>query len=207
MGITLGEIVSEFSRGPDDWVSEELGSPSQDKTVFNAYKKLIGIKAFSNKAYFVAPPKFLGDQRASYNQKLKFRLKISASDLGPRPSLDDIVITGGLEDMPKQISIPINGQGNPMPSGELQTYEFRLNEHSFSGWLPQLTTSEFFHLFSNVLSIKIRGSYTTGGEGFIDNVQLESAERGYLGQPAKWLEECDCPTGYSGQFCQSCSAG
>jgi len=205
-GYIKSVIASEFSRGPDDWASEDPGHSLQDKTIFNAYKKLIGIKSSSDTAYFVAPPKFLGDQRASYNQELRFRLKVGASDLGPRPSMEDIIIIGG-GDNPKQISLPITEQNNPLPSEELQQFSFILSDHPMHGWIPRLGTQDFISILADVKDIKIRGAFVDKGEGFIDSVQLDSAERGYSGQKVTWIEECDCPTGYSGQFCQTCQAG
>uniref|UniRef100_A0A8D2NB71 LAMC3 protein n=1 Tax=Zonotrichia albicollis TaxID=44394 RepID=A0A8D2NB71_ZONAL len=40
----------------------------------------------------------------------------------------------------------------------------------------------------------------------LSQVQLTSAHPG-PGPRAGWVEECTCPTGYSGQFCQSCAPG
>ena len=35
-------IKSQFLRGPDDWTAEENGRNIRDRTIFNAYKKIIG---------------------------------------------------------------------------------------------------------------------------------------------------------------------
>ena len=168
----LGVIKSEFSRGPDDWVSEDPSRPLHDKTIFNAYKKLIGLKSSSHAAYFVAPPKFLGDQRASYNQQLRFSLKVGASDLGPRPSVEDIIIIGG-GDNPNQISLPITEQNNPLPSESLQSFAYRLNENPNLGCIPRLGAKDYISILLNITAIKIRGSFVQNGEGFIDGVQLD----------------------------------
>ena len=45
------------------------------------------------------------------------------------------------------------------------------------------------------------------GRGFLDDVKLETAHRGAAGEPADWVEHCQCPTGYVGQFCESCAPG
>ena len=46
------------------------------------------------------------------------------------------------------------------------------------------------------------------GVGFIDNVRLGSARQGLNSNPrAVWVEECSCPEGYIGQFCESCAPG
>lgn len=43
--------------------------------------------------------------------------------------------------------------------------------------------------------------------GFLDDVKLETARRGAAGAPATWIEMCTCPSGYVGQFCESCAPG
>lgn len=50
-------------------------------------------------------------------------------------------------------------------------------------------------ILTNLTAIKIKGTYATQGVGFLDNVQLETASRGVAGQPALWVENCDCPPG------------
>lgn len=60
-------------------------------------------------------------------------------------------------------------------------------------------------VLSNLTAIKIRGTYFPEGVGFIDDVKLKTARRGAAGQPANWIEFCTCPTGYVGQFCESCA--
>lgn len=44
------------------------------------------------------------------------------------------------------------------------------------------------------------------GTGYLDNVTLVSA-RPVSGTPAPWVEQCVCPVGYKGQFCQECASG
>lgn len=44
------------------------------------------------------------------------------------------------------------------------------------------------------------------GTGYIDNVTLVSAQP-VPGVPAPWVELCQCPAPYRGQFCESCAPG
>ena len=67
-------------RGLDGWTAEEEGRNIPDRTIFNAYKKIIGVQSETAPAYFLAPKNFLGDQLASYGQLLKFRLKLGSGD-------------------------------------------------------------------------------------------------------------------------------
>lgn len=102
--------------------------------------------------------KYLGDQRAAYNQFLNFSLKIGED--GPQATLEDIVLEGaGLS-----ISLPIFGQGNPLPTTFIQSYRFRLHEHSAYGWNPRLTPHDFISILSDLTAIKIKGTYTPEGK-------------------------------------------
>ena len=149
----------------------------------------------------MAPDKFLGDQRSSYNQDLHFRLRIGEN--GPSPTVQDVVVEGA----GFSISQAIFGQGNKLPTVKDQEYTFRLHESPDYGWQPRLAARDFMSLLSNMTAIKIRGTYTPEGVGFLDDVKLAAARRGAAGQPAQWIEMCTCPEGYVGQFCESCAPG
>lgn len=143
----------------------------------------------------------MGDQRGSYNQEMNFTLRIG--EHGPKASADDIVLEGnGL-----RISHPIFGARNNLPTIQSQEYSFRLHEHPDFGWNPRLNAREFMKILSNLTSIKIRGTYTPNGVGFLDNVKLKTARRGAAGTQASWVEMCTCPDGYIGQNCESCAPG
>ena len=45
------------------------------------------------------------------------------------------------------------------------------------------------------------------GVGFLDNVKLESARPGNGYDEVSHIEQCTCPEGYVGQFCESCAPG
>ena len=89
----------------------------------------------------------------------------------------------------------------------MQEYKFRLHENPEFGWNPSMNAIDFMNVLSNITAIKIRGSYSSQGIGFLDNVKLASAVRGNSGEQAKWIERCNCPEGYQGQFCQYCIPG
>lgn len=129
-------------------------------------------------------------QRGSYNQELNFTLRIG--EHSPKPSADDVILEGaGL-----RVSRPIFGQRNALPSIQNQDYSFRLHEHPDFGWNPRLPSRDFMSILSNLTAIKIRGTFTSRGVGFLDNVKLETARRGAAGSPAPWIEMCSCPEGY-----------
>lgn len=166
--------------------------------------------------FFLHPPaQFLGDQRASYNQELKFKLRIN--DIGPRPSVEDVIIEGGGAKTTR-ISLSITDQKNPLPGYEvggcgtttisttnvsqthtymeyfffltlqMQEYVFRLHENTEFGWSPRLSSKDFIAILANITGIHIRGTYVLSGVGFLDEIRLGSAERGGAGPPATWIE-------------------
>ena len=92
-----------------------------------------------------------------------------------------------------------------MPSYELQEYKFKVHEEF--GWIPALSTSEFMLVLSNITDIQVRGSYASSGVGFLDDFEMDSAELRGTGPPANYIEKCECPNGYEGQFCERCQPG
>ena len=135
------------------------------------------------------------------------------------PSEEDIVLEGGEG---TTVAISVIAQDNPRPGASLQSYQFRLHDHQSLGWRPRLTPAQFMGIMSNLTAIRIRGTYTTPGEGFIDTVELETAlvklqfdgqfiqhlfQPGTGGETAKWIEQCECPVGYKGRHCETCEPG
>ncbi|GIY97709.1 laminin subunit gamma-1, partial [Caerostris extrusa] len=200
-GYSAVSIESTFVR---DW--ERWDSIDYHKRVvpfkYGQINQEIEVTANSREpVYFIAPARYLGDQRTAYNQFLSFTLRIGEE--GPQATLEDIVLEGnGLS-----VSLPIFGQGNPLPATFNQEYKFRLHEHSAYGWNPRLTPRDFISILSNLTALKIKATYTPEGTGYLDNVQLDSAHRSPLGKEATWIEMCTCPEGYVGQYCESCAPG
>lgn len=169
---------------------------------YSKYSKNIGITAKGNShLYFSAPDRFLGDQRASYNRLLKFKLQL-IDQVGPS-LLNDVILEGA----GTKVSLLLFAQKNEMPDQELREYSFRLHESSEYSWQPSQSSRGFMSILSNLTAIKIRGTYSTKGEAFLDDVELQTAFRGSAGRPANWIEQCTCPEGYLGQFCESCAPG
>lgn len=200
-GYSRYQHESVFARNNERWGAVERN----DKSVAVEYDKesqTIRVAALSDEAvYFVAPERYLGDQRASYNQILQFTLRIGENT--PVPMATDITIEGS----GAYITNTIFAQRNPIPATQNQVYKFRLHEHQDYGWQPRLSARAFMSILTNLTAIKIRGTYTRMGSGYLDDVHLETASRGVAGRSAYWIEQCECPTGYVGQFCESCAPG
>jgi len=190
-------IESYFTHDTEGWTAQDkLSGKLKPKLNENGIKLEA---AGHDVAFFIAPPKFLGDQKSSYNQFLTFNLKIE--NKSPRTGKEDIILEGsGLK-----ISQEIINQENPVPSARKQFYRFRLSERD--GWSPKVSFKKFMHILSNLTALKIRGVYSYDSVGFISHVRLESAQQLANGQEADWIEACECPPGYAGQHCQSCAPG
>ncbi|CAN8019241.1 unnamed protein product, partial [Ixodes persulcatus] len=201
-GYSKHTIYSTFTRDKEHWKAvDSRGARVPTRHEYAAHHLAVAAPG-ENQVYFVAPERFLGDQRGSYNQNLTFTLRIGEE--GARSSLEDVV----LESPSQSVSQHIFGQGNPLPSIRNQDYRFRLHQDSRYGWSPTLSAHEFMALLANLTAIKIRATYLPRGTGFIDNIELHTAQRSQYGsEAASWIEMCTCPDGYVGQFCESCAPG
>ena len=181
-------MKSDFSRGSEDWTAVEGDSslPLQYDSVNKLIKINSNIRTAEN-GYFIAPPLYTGDQRASYNQELRFRFQTTERG-GVRPSYEDVVIeSGGAK--ATRITLSITDQNNTMPGSEPNDYVFRLHEHPKFGWNPRLRVQDYIAILANITAIRIRGTYGGEGQGFLDEVKMGTAERGGDGPPATWEED------------------
>ncbi|XP_065163974.1 laminin subunit gamma-1 isoform X1 [Atheta coriaria] len=201
-GYARYQIESMFTKGNERWRAMNVYNTTIDMQ-YNALSHSIGVSAPDNQdVYFVAPEKFLGDQRASYNQLLQFTLRTGEGYVVPGAT--DIILEGA----GYSITNHIFAQGNELPSIQNHEYKFRLHEHPSYAWNPRLSARAFMSILTNLTAIKIRATYAQqNAVGFLQHVRLETASRGVAGKPALWVEQCSCPEGYIGQFCESCAPG
>lgn len=197
-------VLSGFHKHIERWTATDTQSPwLKMELKFNKYSQSVGVGAQGSEyVYFVASDRFLGDQRASYNRLLKFRLQLIGQS-GPNPSASDVILEGA----GTSISLPIFAQGHPIPDEQGHEYAFRLHEHPDYSWQPSQTARGLMSILSNLTAVKIRASYAQIGEAYLDDVELQTAQRGAAGPTAHWVEQCSCPEGYIGQFCESCAPG
>ncbi|XP_063546963.1 laminin subunit gamma-1 [Cydia strobilella] len=197
------ELSAHFLRDSEKW-SAETDRREPAALQFNANTQNIEVRSSGPETvYFLASNQFLGDQRPSYNHKLKFTLRLGESR--GYPSAQDIILEGAQE----SVAINIYAQNNPEPSDQAQEFSFILHEDPRYGWSPTLHNFDFMSILQNLTAIKIRGTFNRNGVGYLMNVKLETAKVGRekgLG-PANWVEKCGCPAAYVGDYCEECAPG
>ncbi|NXY21854.1 LAMC2 protein, partial [Atrichornis clamosus] len=197
---SVHNITSTFQQGAEGWRGvHESGSAAQLQWSPRHRDAFIAARR-SEPIYFVAPAKFLGNQQLSYGQTLSFDYRLDRG--GREASPHDVILEGG----GLRVTAPFLPQGKVLPCGISQTYTFRLDEQLSSKWSPRLNHFEFRRLLGNLTALWIRATFGEYSTGYIDNITLVSAQPG-PGVPAPWVERCECPAAYGGQFCQSCAPG
>lgn len=148
-----------------------------------------------NTYYWSLPPRFLGNQLASYGGLLVFTVENIA--YGTYIPDQDIIIRGN------GITLIWN-RGNP----DAKTTEARLRE---SEWQsidrdgPRIASkADLLTVLSNLDSILIRATLKEGvSEAHLSDVSLDSAVAQHTGQKEVYdVEVCRCPEGYSGTSCE-----
>jgi len=148
-------VESKFLSGFEDW---QVTSPAADFKVESAMKR-VSAKDSGNQAwYFVAPNKFLGDQRAAYNGFLRFGLGHFSYDSGgqePSPH-DDVILESG------KLKLGTKGIFRGFTPG--QTYSVALSAQNWTNIRTsvQATNHELVKVLSKLTAVKIRGGYYKG---------------------------------------------
>uniref|UniRef100_A0A914Q102 Uncharacterized protein n=1 Tax=Panagrolaimus davidi TaxID=227884 RepID=A0A914Q102_9BILA len=198
-GFYAVNISSSFDYGIEKWTA---GSERKlEQLQWDEAEKAIVVSQIDYyPVYFFAPNEFLGDLRFAYNQELTFILRIQLESTAP--SGKDIIITGANG---RELIAPITAQNNHLPDKVEQIYRFRLHQ---SFWASRLSEIEFIGILANITAIKIRGTYSRGDVGFLSSISLSTASSSlYSTIAADWVEQCECPEGHVGQFCESCAPG
>ncbi|NXC45508.1 LAMC3 protein, partial [Penelope pileata] len=197
-GYEVTHIRSNFSEGPEGWAAA-LGAVAvplrwADGEISTAWD---GEEPLD----LLAPEKFLQNQRLSYGQPLALLLRGEGTGTEPGVPLLGVRLLLEGEGMAVTMS-----SSESQPRDGKQAVTFRLHEEE-EGTEPSLSAFSFQRLLSNLTALRLRVSRSPGrGRLWLHEVQLTSARRG-AGTRAGWVEECTCPLGYTGHFCESCAPG
>ncbi|NWU15396.1 LAMC3 protein, partial [Cephalopterus ornatus] len=193
-------IRSDFSHGLEGWAATAPGTT--DLPLRWAGGEIVIEWDGEELVDFLAPEKFLQNQRLSYGQLLSLLLGVE-NGTGTERGMPLLRVQLVLEGEGMEITMPSN---KSQPQNGKQAVTFRLHEAE-EGAEPLLSTFSFQRLLSNLTALRLRVSRgSVRGRLSLSEVQLTSASPG-LGTRAGWVEDCTCPTGYAGQFCQSCAPG
>ncbi|KAJ7407545.1 Laminin subunit gamma-3 [Pitangus sulphuratus] len=193
-------IHSDFSHGLEGWAATAPGTT--DLPLRWAGGEIVTEWDGEEPVDFLAPEKFLQNQRLSYGQLLSLLLGVE-NRTGAEPGMPLLQVQLVLEGEGMEITLP---SSKSLPQRGKQAVTFRLHEAE-EGAEPLLSAFSFQRLLSNLTALRLRVSRgPMRGRLSLSEVQLTSASPG-LGTRAGWVEECTCPTGYAGQFCQSCAPG
>ncbi|XP_016112626.1 laminin subunit gamma-1-like [Sinocyclocheilus grahami] len=153
--------------------------------------------------FYKAPDKYLGNRLLSYGRTLSLSFTAELEELLPRS------VTVTLEGFGILVTADLYSQQKTYSSLEktpINIFTLRLTEKSVK---PSIAPFEFLRMLYSLTALHISNA---GGQNYtsqISRVSLESAVRknDIMAPHASWVEECTCPTGFTGQFCERCAPG
>ncbi|XP_053142140.1 laminin subunit alpha-2 isoform X3 [Hemicordylus capensis] len=168
----------------------------------------------SEPLYWRLPEQFEGRKLTAYGGKLKYAIYFEArEETGFATYSPQVIIRGGL---PTYTRVIVRHVAAPL-IGQLTRHEIEMTEHEWKyyGDDPRVSNfvarEDFMNILYNVHYILIKathGSFMT--QSRISEITMEVAEQGTVSgrsSRAQLIERCDCPLGYSGLSCETCSLG
>ncbi|XP_025416415.1 basement membrane-specific heparan sulfate proteoglycan core protein isoform X4 [Sipha flava] len=162
----------------------------------------------SNFPYFKFPESYLGNQLKSYGGYIKYTVRHEGFGEPILFTPDIILIGNGVKLMYFAPEIPANS--DTVVSARLFADVWQKENTGSSSSNKLATREEVMMVLSNVENILIRGQYLNEqSEININNIKMDSAQtsNNANGEHTPYVEECQCPPGYSGLSCESCAPG
>ncbi|XP_070509913.1 basement membrane-specific heparan sulfate proteoglycan core protein-like isoform X1 [Chironomus tepperi] len=162
------------------------------------------IPAASNRVYpyHSLPSEYHGNQLKSYGGFLRYEVEFS----GRQQSNDipDVIVQGN----GYTLTYSVAGRLSPNSRNNMTVQFSPRNWYKIDG--SYATREEIMMVLANVENILIKLQYIDSGERNVEllHVSLDSAALRDFGLgSASLVEECRCPTGYTGLSCESCEVG
>ncbi|KAM6433798.1 laminin subunit alpha-2 [Rhynochetos jubatus] len=170
----------------------------------------------SEPVYWRLPEQFEGRKLTAYGGKLKYAIYFEArEETGFTTYHPQVIVRGG---PPTHTRIIVRHMAAPL-IGQLTRHEIEMTEADFT-WKhygddsrPSRAVSreDFLNVLYDVHYILIKATHgNIMRQSRISEISMEVAEDGSVSgvtPQAYLIEKCDCPLGYSGLSCESCSPG
>ncbi|XP_073532164.1 laminin subunit alpha-2 isoform X6 [Phyllobates terribilis] len=163
----------------------------------------------SEPLYWKLPEQFEGRKLTAYGGKFKYTIYFEAQEeTGPSAYEPQLVIRGGPSTNQRIIvrNVP-DPQNGHLTRHDIEMTEFEW-KHMDGG---SVSREDFMDILYDIQYILIKASYGRAmRQTRISEVFLEVAEVGTsftMSPRANLIEKCECPLGYSGLSCESCSPG
>ncbi|XP_034090494.1 laminin subunit alpha-3-like isoform X3 [Gymnodraco acuticeps] len=156
--------------------------------------------------HWVAPSSYLGDRVSSYGGFLTYQSKsfgIPSEGMTLMDRRPDVVLTGQdmtLIHMAQQVPLP-----DKPYQGRVQLLEGNWR-HAVSS--RPVSREELMTVLAALAGLRIRALYFTQTQRLsLGEVGLEGATETGTGGPGNTVEDCSCPSEYTGDSCQKCAPG
>ncbi|KAM7379372.1 hypothetical protein PAMP_004930 [Pampus punctatissimus] len=156
--------------------------------------------------YWVAPPSYLGDSVSSYGGFLTYQSKsfgIPSEGMTLMDRRPDVLLTGQemtLIHMAPQVQFP-----DKVYQGRVQLVE---GNWRHAGTNRPVSREDMMMVLARLVDLRIRALYFTQTQRLsIGEVGMEEATNTGTGGPGNTVENCSCPTEYTGDSCEKCAPG
>uniref|UniRef100_A0A8C9W7T3 Laminin, gamma 3 n=1 Tax=Scleropages formosus TaxID=113540 RepID=A0A8C9W7T3_SCLFO len=193
-------ITSEFIDDPDGWTGE-FQEGRKSPLIWKEGEVYLLPHADDDIGFYKAPQKFLGNQLQSYGRPLIFEFVAEDHELLPKQ------VTVVLEGSGMSVSAELQSEpGLSRPHFTEQSFFLRLHEDE-DKLRPPLSAPELRHLLYNLSALKISNAGGLNCEVSLVSARPMSTLSLTDLPSAPWVEQCTCPLGFEGQFCERCAPG